>query len=131
MSWVHHHTGKKQDSDLKSLLIMMIEDFEKDINNSLKEIQDNTSKQLEALKKKTQKSLKELQETSIKQEKEMSKIIQDLKMEIETVKKSQRETALELENLGKRSGVIDARHHQQNTRDRRENLRGRRYHRKH
>jgi hypothetical protein len=31
MSWVHHHTGKKQDSDLKSLLIMMIEDFEKDI----------------------------------------------------------------------------------------------------
>ena len=29
-------------------------------------------------------------------------------MEIETQKKSQRETTLELENLGKRSGVIDA-----------------------
>ena len=29
-------------------------------------------------------------------------------MEIETTKKSQRETTLELENLGKRSGVIDA-----------------------
>ena len=29
-------------------------------------------------------------------------------MEIETIKKSQRETTLELENLGKRSGVIDA-----------------------
>ena len=29
-------------------------------------------------------------------------------MEIETIKKSQRKTALELENLGKRSGVIDA-----------------------
>jgi hypothetical protein len=29
-------------------------------------------------------------------------------MEIETIKKSQRETNLELENLGKRSGVIDA-----------------------
>jgi phage terminase Nu1 subunit (DNA packaging protein) len=29
-------------------------------------------------------------------------------MEIETIKKSQRETILELENLGKRSGVIDA-----------------------
>ena len=38
----------------------------------------------------------------------MNKTIQDLKVEIETVKKSQRETALELENLGKRSGVIDA-----------------------
>ena len=29
-------------------------------------------------------------------------------MEIETKKKSQRETTLKLENLGKRSGVIDA-----------------------
>jgi predicted nucleic acid-binding Zn-ribbon protein len=38
----------------------------------------------------------------------MNKTIQDLKLEIETIKKSQRETALELENLGKRSGVIDA-----------------------
>jgi hypothetical protein len=28
-------------------------------------------------------------------------------MEIETTKKSQRETTLEIENLGKRSGVID------------------------
>jgi hypothetical protein len=35
----------------------------------------------------------------------MNKTIQDLKMEIETIKKSQRETTLELENLGKRSGV--------------------------
>ena len=31
---------EKQDSDLKSLLMMMIEDFKKDINNSLKEIQE-------------------------------------------------------------------------------------------
>jgi hypothetical protein len=29
-------------------------------------------------------------------------------MEVETIKKSQRETTLELENLGKRSGTIDA-----------------------
>ena len=38
----------------------------------------------------------------------MSKTIQDLKMEIETIKKLQREPALELENLGKRLRVIDA-----------------------
>jgi predicted nucleic acid-binding Zn-ribbon protein len=38
--------------------------------------------------------------------KELNKTIQDLKMEIETIKKSQRETTLELENLGKRSGDI-------------------------
>jgi uncharacterized coiled-coil protein SlyX len=44
----------------------------------------------------------------MKQEKERNKTTQDLKMELETIKKSQRETTLELENLGKRSGVIDA-----------------------
>jgi prefoldin subunit 5 len=38
----------------------------------------------------------------------MNKTIQYLKMELETIKKSQRKTTLELENLGKRSGVIDA-----------------------
>jgi hypothetical protein len=42
--------------------MMMIEDFKKNINNSLKEIQENTGKQVEALKEVTQKSLKELQE---------------------------------------------------------------------
>ena len=39
--------------------------------------------------------------------KELNKTIQDLKMEIEIIRKSQRETILELEDLGKRSGVID------------------------
>jgi hypothetical protein len=38
----------------------------------------------------------------------LNKTFQELKMEIETIKKSQRETTLKIENLGKRSGVIDA-----------------------
>jgi hypothetical protein len=38
--------------------MILIEDFKKDINNSLKEIQENTGKQLEALKGETQRSLK-------------------------------------------------------------------------
>ena len=46
----HPNTSEKQDSDLKSLLMMMIEDIKKEKNNSLKEIQKNTGKQLEALK---------------------------------------------------------------------------------
>jgi hypothetical protein len=50
-------TPEKQDMDLKSLLIMMMEDFKKEINNSLKEIQENTGKQLETLKEETQKNL--------------------------------------------------------------------------
>jgi predicted nucleic acid-binding Zn-ribbon protein len=39
---------------------------------------------------------------------ELNKTIPDLKMEIETIKKPQRETTLEIKNLGKTSGVIDA-----------------------
>jgi hypothetical protein len=39
--------------------------------------------------------------------KELNKIIQDLKMEVETMEKSQRETTLEIEILGKKSGTID------------------------
>jgi hypothetical protein len=35
--------------------MMLIEDIKKDINNSLKEIQENTGKQIEALKMETQK----------------------------------------------------------------------------
>jgi hypothetical protein len=33
--------------------MMMIQGFKKDINNSLKEIQENTDKQVEALKEET------------------------------------------------------------------------------
>jgi predicted nucleic acid-binding Zn-ribbon protein len=65
---------------------MMMEDCKKDINNILKEIQENTFKQV----------------------KELKKTIQDLNMEVETIKKSQRKTTLEIENLGKMSEAIDA-----------------------
>jgi chromosome segregation ATPase len=97
----------KQDSDLKSLLMIMIKDFKKDIKHSLKEIQENPSKQVEALKEETQKTPKELTENTITQVKEMNKTIKHLKMELETIKKSQRETIQELVNLRKRSGIID------------------------
>ena len=40
--------------------------------------------------------------------KELSKTIQDLKIEVQKTKKSQRETTLEIENPGKKSGAIDA-----------------------
>ena len=60
------NTPIKQDSDLNSPFMKIIEDFKKDINNSLKEIQENTSKQ----------------------GKELNKTTQDLKMEVGTIKKS-------------------------------------------
>jgi hypothetical protein len=85
---------EKQDSDLKSHLMLMKEDFKKDINNSFKEIQENTGKQLEAIKEGTQKFIEEVQEITIKQEKKLDKSIQDLKVKIETIKKSQRKMTL-------------------------------------
>jgi hypothetical protein len=58
VNYGYPNTPAKQDSDLKSHLMMMIEEF-KDIHNFCKEIQENTGKQVEDLKEETQKSLKE------------------------------------------------------------------------
>jgi hypothetical protein len=67
-----YHTGpencnivKAQDTDLKITFINMIEVLKEDMNKSLKEIYENTNKW-----------------------KEMNKIIQDLKLEIESIKKT-------------------------------------------
>jgi hypothetical protein len=57
---------EKQALDIKSYLRMLVEDFKKDINKSLKEIQENTDKRVEVLKEEAQKSLKELQENTAK-----------------------------------------------------------------
>jgi hypothetical protein len=47
------NTPEKQDSDSKSYLMILVEDLKKGINNSLKEIQENTAKQVEVLKEGT------------------------------------------------------------------------------
>ena len=60
-------TQEKQDMNLKSLLMKIMEDFKTDINNSLKQTQENKSKQVETLKEERQKSLKELQENTTNQ----------------------------------------------------------------
>jgi SMC interacting uncharacterized protein involved in chromosome segregation len=102
----HPNTPKKIDLDLKAYLMMMVEDIKKDFNNSLKEIQDNTAKQVEKLKEEAQKSLKELQENTTKQVMELNKTIQNIKREVDTIKKTQNEATLEIETLGKKSGNI-------------------------
>jgi hypothetical protein len=40
--------------------------------------------------------------------KEQNKAVQDIKMEVETIRKTQMEATLEMDNLGKRSGATDA-----------------------
>ena len=54
------NTLEKQELDLKSYLMMLIEGFKRDLINSLKEIQENVGQQVKALKEETQKSLKEV-----------------------------------------------------------------------
>jgi hypothetical protein len=49
-------TLEKQDLYLKSYLMMLVKDFKKDTNNSLKEIQENTAKQGEVIKEETLKN---------------------------------------------------------------------------
>jgi hypothetical protein len=64
----HPNTPKNLDTDLKAYLMMMVEDIEKDFNNSLKEIQENTAEELQVLEEKhenttKQKSLKKNRKT--------------------------------------------------------------------
>jgi hypothetical protein len=69
------------------------------------------------LKKEINKSLKVVQENTMKQVKEMNKTVQDMKMGIDSTEKTEDGKHRE-ENRNNR-----CKHHQQNTRDRRENLR--------
>ena len=73
---------------------MMVEDIKKDFNNSLKVTQEKTAKQVEDLKEDTQKSLKVLQENTTKQVMELNKTIQELKWEVDTIKKTHSEATL-------------------------------------
>jgi hypothetical protein len=45
----HPNTPENLDLDLKSYLMMMVEDIKKVFNNSLKEIQENTAKEFQVL----------------------------------------------------------------------------------
>jgi hypothetical protein len=46
----HPNTPEELDPDLKAYLMMMVEDIKKDFNNSLKEREENTAKELQVLK---------------------------------------------------------------------------------
>ena len=71
----HPNIPKKIVPDLKAYLRMMVEDIRKDFNDTLKEIQENTAKQVGDLKEEAQKSLKESQENRTKQVMELNKTI--------------------------------------------------------
>jgi hypothetical protein len=75
----HPNTPEKIVPDLKAYLMMIVEDIKKDLNNTLKEIQENSAKQVEDLKE-------EAKNPVTKQVMELNKTIQDLKGEVDTIK---------------------------------------------
>ena len=62
------NTPDKQDSGLKSYLMMLIEDIKKDFNNSLKEIQENTAEEVQVLQEKHKNTIKQVEVLKEKQE---------------------------------------------------------------
>jgi hypothetical protein len=62
---------------------------------------------VESFKEHFKNSLKEIQENTGKQVMELNKVTQGLKVEVETIKKTQMEANLEIKNLRKRPGIID------------------------
>ena len=93
---------EEQDSDLKSHVLKTLEACRKDIDSSLKNIQENIltqkplmSKQINLLKKYRKKI------------KQVNKMVQHLKMGKEAIKKAQMKATLQVQNLGKRTGTID------------------------
>jgi hypothetical protein len=92
--------------DIKSLIILMMEDYKKDINNSLKEIHENTPKKGKRNNPGTK--------NGSRNNKEMTK----------GENSRNRKPRKEFRNHRYKD-------HQQNARDRKENLRCRRYYRKH
>ena len=83
---------------------------------------------IEALKEEVNKSLKDIQENTVKQGKEINKTVQDLKMEIESIKKTQTEGNPRDGKSREKNNKY--KHHQQSTADGKENLRHRRYNRR-
>jgi hypothetical protein len=63
----HPNMHKNIDPDLKAYLMMMEEDIKKDFNNSLKEIQENTAKELQVLKEKQENTTKQVEVLKEKQ----------------------------------------------------------------
>ena len=110
----HPNTTENLDPDLKTFLLMMVEDIKKDFHTSLKELQESNAKELQAHKEKQENTakqvedLKEKQENTSKQVMEMNKTILELKGGVDTIKKTQSEAMLKIETLGKRSVTIDA-----------------------
>jgi hypothetical protein len=65
----HPNTPKNLDLDLKAYLMMMVEDIKKEFNKSLKDIYENTAKELQVLKEKQENTIKQVESLKKKRKK--------------------------------------------------------------
>ena len=91
---------EQEENDRKNNFKTMFEILKDEMRNFLKEIEEKTNKKLKDISK----SFKENQEKEIKHIKE---IIQDLKTEIETIKKTQAQGIIETKIIRKKSGTTN------------------------
>ena len=116
---------------------MMIEDIKKDFHKSLKELQESTAKELQALKEKQENTAKQVEVIKEKQEKHIQTGNGNEQNHTRTKKGSRHNKENPKQgNAGERKPRKEiwnhrCEHQQQNTRDGRENLRCRRFHREH
>ena len=103
----------------KNAIMKAIESLKQDMNNSLKELDEKYNKKIEEMSKemdeKYNKKFEEMsksvndtlgnQEKTIKQVKET---VQELKTEMEAMKKTQTKNWLDMENLGKRTETTES-----------------------
>ena len=103
----------------KNAIMKAIESLKQDMNNSLKELDEKYNKKIEEMSKemdeKYNKKFKEMsksvndtlgnQEKTIKQ---VMETVQELKTEMEAMKKTQNEGRLDMENLGKRTETTES-----------------------
>ncbi|ERE73592.1 Transposase, L1 containing protein [Cricetulus griseus] len=111
------NTEHEDEMDLKNYLSKLIETFKEETRKSLEEIEEKANKKLNELEEKTNQKIqeinkslkesKEIQEKTSKQVKEALEIVQSMKAEIQTIKKTENETMLEMERLDKQSGTKD------------------------
>ena len=72
----HPNTPENLDPDLKAYLMMMVEDIKKDFNNSHKEIQENTAKELQVLREKQENTIKQVEVLTEKEEKTYKQVME-------------------------------------------------------
>ena len=88
----------------KNAMMKAIEFLQQDKNNSLKELDEKYNKRIEEMSKSVSDTLGN-QEKTIKQ---VMETVQELKTEMEAMKKTQNEGRLDMENLGKRTETTES-----------------------